>query len=365
MEEFDLPANRAMKKLSRGMHSAVGIVIGLAARAEVTLFDEPYLGLDAGARQIFYDRLLADYAEHPRTILLSTHLIDEVAEPARARRRHRPRPDRRSTRPPTTCAAGRSPSRAGAAAVDEFVGAPKGVAPAGHRLDRVGDRARPVRRPGGGARPRPGAGRRPGFAAGTDRPLVGRARGKDQRMTAIVKVGRLHLVDRFSYTWLVWGILALTFVLNLAHLRGHPVDPARRQFHRRAGDDLHLHDRHRGAGGDEGAAVRLHARGEPADVLPRHGRRSSVALCAAYASVLTAAVGDRGGDRRLGTAAALLPGALDPGRALVPGADHQLRAADPGVPARAVGRADLPALGHGRHGGVLRRRWRCCWWPPA
>lgn len=31
------------------------------------------------ARQIFYDRLLADFAEYPRTILLSTHLIDEVA----------------------------------------------------------------------------------------------------------------------------------------------------------------------------------------------------------------------------------------------------------------------------------------------
>jgi ABC-2 type transport system ATP-binding protein len=79
MDDFALPANRAIKKLSRGMHSAVGIVIGLAAHAEITLFDEPYLGLDAVARQIFYDRLLADYAEHPRTVLLSTHLIDEVA----------------------------------------------------------------------------------------------------------------------------------------------------------------------------------------------------------------------------------------------------------------------------------------------
>jgi ABC-2 type transport system ATP-binding protein len=79
MEDFALPANRPIKKLSRGMHSSVGIVIGLAARAEITLFDEPYLGLDAVARQIFYDRLLADYAEHPRTVLLSTHLIDEVA----------------------------------------------------------------------------------------------------------------------------------------------------------------------------------------------------------------------------------------------------------------------------------------------
>ena len=62
------------------MRSAVGIVIGLAARAELTLFDEPYAGLDAVARQLFYDRLLADYAEHPRTVVLSTHLIDEVAD---------------------------------------------------------------------------------------------------------------------------------------------------------------------------------------------------------------------------------------------------------------------------------------------
>jgi ABC-2 type transport system ATP-binding protein len=80
LADFALPLNRKVKKLSRGMRSAVGIVIGLAARAEVTLFDEPYAGLDAVARQVFYDRLLADYAEHPRTVLLSTHLIDEVAD---------------------------------------------------------------------------------------------------------------------------------------------------------------------------------------------------------------------------------------------------------------------------------------------
>jgi ABC-2 type transport system ATP-binding protein len=68
-----------VKKLSRGMRSALGVIIGLASRAPLTLFDEPYLGLDAVARQLFYDRLLADYAEHPRTVVLSTHLIDEVA----------------------------------------------------------------------------------------------------------------------------------------------------------------------------------------------------------------------------------------------------------------------------------------------
>ncbi|MGY1824569.1 ATP-binding cassette domain-containing protein [Geodermatophilus sp. SYSU D00079] len=79
VRDFDLPPKRMIKKLSRGMNSAVGIVIGLASRAPVTLFDEPYLGLDAVARQLFYDRLLADYAENPRTVVLSTHLIEEIA----------------------------------------------------------------------------------------------------------------------------------------------------------------------------------------------------------------------------------------------------------------------------------------------
>jgi ABC-2 type transport system ATP-binding protein len=77
--DFDLPARRPVVKLSRGMVSAVGITIGLASRAPVTIFDEPYLGLDAVARQLFYDRLIADYAEVPRTIVLSTHLIGEIS----------------------------------------------------------------------------------------------------------------------------------------------------------------------------------------------------------------------------------------------------------------------------------------------
>ncbi|MEV4776731.1 ABC transporter ATP-binding protein [Microbacterium sp. LWH12-1.2] len=79
IEDFQLPMKQRIKKLSRGQLSAVGVIIGLASRAEITFFDEPYLGLDAVARQIFYDRLLADYSEHPRTIILSSHLIDEVS----------------------------------------------------------------------------------------------------------------------------------------------------------------------------------------------------------------------------------------------------------------------------------------------
>jgi ABC-2 type transport system ATP-binding protein len=79
LDDFGVRAGKAIKSLSRGQRSALGITIGLAARAEVTLFDEPYAGLDAVARQIFYDRLLAEYADRPRTVVLSTHLIDEAA----------------------------------------------------------------------------------------------------------------------------------------------------------------------------------------------------------------------------------------------------------------------------------------------
>ncbi len=77
--DFLVPMNRRIKKLSRGQLSSVGVIVGLASRAPLTFFDEPYLGLDAVARQIFYDRLLEDFSEHPRTIILSTHLIDEVS----------------------------------------------------------------------------------------------------------------------------------------------------------------------------------------------------------------------------------------------------------------------------------------------
>ncbi|GAB3448776.1 ABC transporter ATP-binding protein [Phycicoccus ginsengisoli] len=78
--DFGLPTGQQVRRLSRGQRSAVGVVVGLASRAPLTFFDEPYLGLDAVARQLFYDRLVADFAEHRRTVVLSTHLIDEVAD---------------------------------------------------------------------------------------------------------------------------------------------------------------------------------------------------------------------------------------------------------------------------------------------
>lgn len=78
--DFQLPLKRRVKKLSRGMRSALGIVVGLASRAPLTIFDEPYLGLDAVAREMFYNHLIEDYMSHRRTMILSTHLIDEVSQ---------------------------------------------------------------------------------------------------------------------------------------------------------------------------------------------------------------------------------------------------------------------------------------------
>ncbi|MFV0533176.1 MAG: ATP-binding cassette domain-containing protein [Cumulibacter sp.] len=78
IDEFGLTLKSKPNKLSRGQSSAFGVAIGLATRAEVTMFDEVHLGMDAPARQMFYDELLRDFAEHPRTFLMSTHLINEV-----------------------------------------------------------------------------------------------------------------------------------------------------------------------------------------------------------------------------------------------------------------------------------------------
>ena len=76
---YNLPLKKQAYNLSRGMKSALGTIIGLASRAPITIFDETYLGMDAPSRYTFYEQLLQDYMKHPRTIILSTHLIEEVS----------------------------------------------------------------------------------------------------------------------------------------------------------------------------------------------------------------------------------------------------------------------------------------------
>ncbi len=79
LDEFELDTNKLYKHLSLGMKSQLSIIVGLSGRSPLTIFDEPYIGLDAPGRQFFYDILIDDYMNNPRTIILSTHLIDEVS----------------------------------------------------------------------------------------------------------------------------------------------------------------------------------------------------------------------------------------------------------------------------------------------
>lgn len=76
--KFNLPLDKQLKQLSKGMQSAFNVCIGLASRSPVTILDEVYLGMDAPAREIFYRELLEDQARHPRTFILSTHLVSEM-----------------------------------------------------------------------------------------------------------------------------------------------------------------------------------------------------------------------------------------------------------------------------------------------
>jgi ABC-2 type transport system ATP-binding protein len=79
IKEFNLNTKKKLMKLSTGNKTIVGLIIGLSSRARFTMFDEPTLGLDAAMRYKFYQLLLEDYEKNPRTIIISTHLIDEVA----------------------------------------------------------------------------------------------------------------------------------------------------------------------------------------------------------------------------------------------------------------------------------------------
>lgn len=79
-KKFGLNINKKFKELSTGYSSICKIIITLASGAEILLFDEPVLGLDANHRDLFYKELVANYIDEPKTIILSTHIIEEVSE---------------------------------------------------------------------------------------------------------------------------------------------------------------------------------------------------------------------------------------------------------------------------------------------
>lgn len=78
--KFGLNINKSFKNLSTGYSSICKIIITLASGAEILMFDEPVLGLDANHRDLFYKELVTNYIDEPKTIILSTHIIEEVSE---------------------------------------------------------------------------------------------------------------------------------------------------------------------------------------------------------------------------------------------------------------------------------------------
>lgn len=78
--QFELPLNKKINGLSTGYGSIFRIVLGLSVNTPYVLFDEPVLGLDAQHRDLFYKLLVRKYAESPCTMVISTHLIAEVAD---------------------------------------------------------------------------------------------------------------------------------------------------------------------------------------------------------------------------------------------------------------------------------------------
>ena len=80
VDRFELEGKKKFHHLSLGMKTMVSTIICLASSKNVILLDEPVLGFDALMRVEFYDMLTESFRKHPRIILVSTHIIEEIAK---------------------------------------------------------------------------------------------------------------------------------------------------------------------------------------------------------------------------------------------------------------------------------------------
>ena len=74
----DIPANKRIKDLSKGMVTQLHLALVMAIEVQLLVLDEPTLGLDIIYRKEFYDRLLNDFYDGNRTIIISTHQVEEI-----------------------------------------------------------------------------------------------------------------------------------------------------------------------------------------------------------------------------------------------------------------------------------------------
>ena len=69
-----------VRELSKGMVAQLHLALVMAIDAKLLVLDEPTLGLDILYRKQFYDSLLNDYFDHSRTIVVTTHQVDEIQD---------------------------------------------------------------------------------------------------------------------------------------------------------------------------------------------------------------------------------------------------------------------------------------------
>ncbi len=78
LAKTQIAGKRRMRELSKGMKTQVHLALTMAIDAKLLVLDEPTLGLDILARRGFYDALVNDYMHETRTILITTHQVEEV-----------------------------------------------------------------------------------------------------------------------------------------------------------------------------------------------------------------------------------------------------------------------------------------------
>ena len=78
LEGTDVRMEQRIKNLSKGMIAQLHLAVVMAIDAKLLVLDEPTLGLDITYRKRFYRRLLEDYMTEERTLLITTHQVDEI-----------------------------------------------------------------------------------------------------------------------------------------------------------------------------------------------------------------------------------------------------------------------------------------------
>ena len=78
LSETDIATKQKIETLSKGMKTRLHLIIILSVSSDFMILDEPTLGLDVLVRRDFQDRLINDYFQQLRSILITTHQIDEV-----------------------------------------------------------------------------------------------------------------------------------------------------------------------------------------------------------------------------------------------------------------------------------------------